>query len=290
MSWSIHKEAANVAHLRVPFRRSEDWRFYMLASADRHIDHALSDLDLQYRHLREAKKNNWPVIDVGDLFCAMQGKRDPRSSRRALLDLLNQREEYMDALVDYAHECLSPYAKQLALMGLGNHELGALKANESHLLNRLVGRLANDGSPAVLGGYQGWVKLMFQAEGKSKESQSFNLRYTHGAGGGAPVTKGVIQTNRRAVVCPDAHIFLAGHTHEQWMVPLARLRLNDRGAEYQDLQLHLQIPSYKDEVTGQTDGFAVEKQHLPKPKGAWWIRFWFDPREKKIKYDAMLAQ
>jgi len=102
------------------------------------------------------------------------------------------------------------------------------------------------------------------------------------------VTKGTIQTNRRAVVYPDANIVISGHSHQQWMMPIPRLRINDFGREYRDEQLHLQIPSYKDEITGQVDGFAVEKQFAPKPLGAWWLRFWWQ-RDVGLRYDAMRA-
>lgn len=285
--WSVEPVTANTARMRVEMRRNSEWRFYILLTADRHIDHALSDLKMQRRHLKEAQEGGWPVVDIGDLFCAMQGKRDPRSSRKALLDKLNQREEYMDALVDYAYEILGPYADNLALLGLGNHETGALKNNETHLLNRLVDRLNRGGSPAILGGFQGWLKLLFEGEAANAR-QSVNVRYTHGGGADAPVTKGTIQTNRRAVIYPDANIIISGHTHNQWMMPIPRLRLNDAAREVRDEQLHLQVPSYKDEITGQTDGFAVEKQHSPKPLGAWWLKMWWE-KDQGIRYDAIRA-
>jgi hypothetical protein len=285
--WSVEQVSANTARMRVTYQRNQDWQFYVLLTADRHIDHALSDLSMQHRHLRLAQEGGYPVVDIGDLFCAMQGKRDPRSSRKALLDRLNQREEYMDALVDYAHEVLGPYSDVLALLGLGNHETGALKNNETHLLNRLVDRLNDNGSSAVLGGYQGWLKMLFESEAQNNR-QSINIRYTHGGGADAPVTKGTIQSSRRAVIYPDAHVVISGHSHNQWMMPIPRLRLNNVGREVRDEQLHLQIPSYKDEITGQVDGFAVEKQHAPKPMGAWWLKFWWE-KDKGLRYDAMRA-
>jgi len=286
-TWGIEGISPNAARMRIAHQRNNSWQFWMLLSADRHIDHSLSDLKLQHAHLKVARAGGWPVIDIGDLFCAMQGRRDPRSSRKALLDKLNEREEYMDALVDYAHEMLGPYSDALALMGLGNHETGALKNNETHLLNRLVERLNGDGASTVLGGYQGWLRILFESEG-SNSRQSVNLRYTHGAGGNAPVTKGTIQSNRRAVIYPDANIVISGHDHNQWMMPIPRLRINDAGREYRDEQLHLQIPSYKDEITGQVDGYAVERQHAPKPLGAWWLRFWWE-KNVGLRYDAMRA-
>lgn len=286
--WRVEQVSPNTARMRVAYERNFDWEFYILLTADRHIDHANTDLSMQHRHLKQAQQGGWPVVDVGDLFCAMQGKRDPRSSRKALLDKLNEKEQYMDAIVDYAYEFASPYKNVWALMGLGNHETGALKHNETHLLNRLVDMLNEDGSPVVLGGYQGWLRLQFEVDGGA-ERRSLNIRYTHGgAGTSAPVTKGTIQATRRAAIFPDAHIVCSGHTHEQWMFIITRTRLNSVGKELRDEQLHLQVPSYKDETTEQTEGYAVEKEHPPKPIGAWWIKFWWE-RPFGVRYDAVRA-
>lgn len=283
--WAVEPVSEVTTRMRINYRRSKDWEFWVLCTADRHIDHALSDLDMQKRHLELAKDGGWPVVDIGDLFCGMQGKFDPRSTRKALLACLNEQEEYLDALVDYAERLLLPYADCFAMLGLGNHETSQLRRHETHLLQRLVKRFQGAGSHVVMGGYAGWLRLLFEA-GTGSARKSVNIRYTHGSGGNAPVTKGTIQTNRRAVVYPDANIVLSGHTHEQWTVPLARLRINDCCREYRDEQLHVQIPSYKDEMTCQPHGWAVEKGFSPKPTGAMWLKFWYDG---EIKYDAIRA-
>lgn len=283
MDWTIVPLTDNTVKLKVPYERNANWFFKILCTADRHIDHKLSDINLQKKHLKEAQAGGWPVIDIGDLFCAMQGRYDPRSTRRALLNCLNEKEEYLDALVDYAESILAPFKNNLAMLGLGNHETSQLRRNETHILNRLVKRL---GPQTVVGGYQGWIKVHFNT-GADGGRQSLNIRYVHGSGGCAPVTKGVIKTNRRAVVYPDANIILSGHSHEQWIVPISRYRLNARGNEFRDEQLHVQIPSYKDDVTGEIMGWAVEKEMAPKPTGAIWLKFWYE--EGVVKYDAERA-
>ncbi len=55
------------------------------------------------------------------------------------------------------------------------------------------------------------------------------MAYHHGYGGGGPVTKDVIQTNRRAVYLPDANIVISGHTHDRWIVPVTRNRISHIG-------------------------------------------------------------
>lgn len=286
--WTVEQSSNIVTKLRSEVKRNSDWEFKILLTADRHIDSPKSDLNKQKKHLETARLNGWPVIDIGDLFDAMQGKFDPRRSRKELLNKLNEKEEYVDALVEYGHDFLKDYKDSFAMFGLGNHEISISKKNESDLLKRLVHMLNQDGSQVVLGGYQGWIKILFQENGVCRNS--INIRYTHGAGGDAPVTKGVINANRRAVLYPDAQIVISGHNHYQWMFPLDRIRLSERGYEYKDEQLHLQVPSYKDEITNQSEGFAVESQHQPKPLGGWWLYFWWNPTEKKIEYDAYRAK
>ena len=130
---------------------------------------------------------------------------------------------------------------------------------------------------------------MFSMETGSKR-KSINIRYTHGGGGNSPVTKGVIKTNRRAVVYPDANILLSGHIHESFCLPITRERLTDSGKVMLDEQLHIQIPSYKDETTGYTQGYAIEKEMSPKPVGAYWLTFRYDRSQDCVVYDATRAR
>jgi hypothetical protein len=111
----------------------------------------------------------------------------------------------------------------------------------------------------------------------------------HGSGGGAPVTKGVIKTNRRAVVYPDAHIVLSGHTHDAYCVPIARERISEACNVFTDDQLHVQIMSYKSATVGRGVGWEVEKEFAAQPVGAYWLEFWYDRSVDRIRYDARRA-
>ena len=100
------------------------------------------------------------------------------------------------------------------------------------------------------------------------------MKYFHGAGGGGPVTRGVIQTNRMAVFLPDADFILSGHTHDSWVVPIARERISKAGRIYQDEQIHIRSATYKDEYGDGYSGLHVERGAPPKPLGGWWLRFY----------------
>jgi hypothetical protein len=128
---------------------------------------------------------------------------------------------------------------------------------------------------------------MFEAE--NGQRGTFRLYYTHGSGGSAPVTKGTIRTNRRASYI-SADIIAGGHIHEAWALELCRVGINDRGVEQVKDQLHLCIPTYKEEFTDKADGFHHEKEGPPKPLGAWWLKFKWDTKAHTYKFDYMRAK
>ncbi len=247
----------------------EEDSFWVLLSFDRHHDNPKSDNAMEKRHLELAKKRNAIIIDGGDLFCAMQGKYDKRSDKS---DLKNEHKagNYLDRLVSTAADFYAPYAHLFAIIAPGNHETSILKRHETNLTERLVQTL-NDrtGSNIKVGGFSGWIKFQI---GCFAQSLAINLWYHHGYGGDAPVTKGVIQTNRQAVYLPDAHIVATGHTHNEWQFPIPRLRLTNKGKVYHDEQLHLKVPSYKEEYVDGYGGWHIERGGPPKPTGAVWLR------------------
>lgn len=253
----------------------EQW---VLLTADRHHDNIYCDRALEKRHLDEALERAALILDFGDLFCAMQGKYDPRSS----MDDIRAEdvgEDYLDRIVTHAARDFAPYAPNWLLAAQGNHDSNIRKHHGTDLISNLVHRMNADHHGNLhVGGYGGWVRFMFTMQ--QTRRQSIRLKYHHGAGGGGPVTRGVIQTNRQAVYLPDADIVVNGHTHDSWYVPIARERLSDRGKVYQDLVHFIRVPGYKDEYADGSQGFHVERWGAPKPIGAAWLRFYY--AEKRI--------
>tara|TARA_R100000808_G_C2147903_1_gene155930 strand:- start:1947 stop:2834 length:888 start_codon:yes stop_codon:yes gene_type:complete len=293
----ITRNARNSITLHIEFLTNKDWEQWFLLSSDRHHDNPKTRQDLEKKHLDQALERNALIMDFGDLFCAMQGKYDPRGVKSDLRPE-HSVNNYFDALVDTSVEFYKPYAKNIVLLGKGNHETSILKRQEIDLNQRLIYGLNNEtGSQIVSGGYSGWVQLRFiNALGKrNRGGETFNLWYHHGHGGGGPVTKGVIQANRRATFLPDAHLIVGGHVHEEWRVTYQRARLTQNGKPYQDEQLHICLPTYKDEYRDGMGGWHVEKGRPPKPLGAAWLRFYYDRAKdgqaaKHIKFELIRAK
>ena len=241
------------------------WEQRYLLISDVHFDSPHCDRRLLTKHLEQAKAGGAGVLVIGDWFDAMQGKNDKRAHKEGTRKE-DKKDAYFDGLVDHSAEYLEQYAANVVMMGKGNHETAIIKHNETDLLARLCKQLGTCHM-----GYSGFVRLMFDINNKRTQRR---LYFFHGSGGGGPVTKGVIQTNRRAASV-EADIFVTGHIHEAWALENVVLKLSDKGVPYQSTQLHIQLPTYKQEYTLR-GGFHIEKGRPPKPLGGYWLVFCYD--------------
>jgi len=231
--------------------------------SDAHFDSIASDRTVLKRHLDKALSEDALIILGGDWFDAMQGKFDPRRN----LDELRPEyrcEKYFDVVVEDSAKFLEPYAKNIIAVTQGNHELAVRKNSNTDLVDRLVFHLRLAGSKAVTGGWKGWFRFLLRSHNRSGNIKLF---YSHaGAGSVAPVTRGVIATNRQAVYEPDADVIWNGHSHTAYIVPIVRERLSVKGKIYNDVGWFLRTPGYKRDWQMQ-DGFVAQKGLGPNPIG-----------------------
>jgi hypothetical protein len=269
-----------------------NWEQWFLISSDRHHDNAHTKWELEKKHLDQALERKAGILDFGDLFCAMQGKFDKRADTSQCRPE-HQRGRYLDSLVETAEDFYKPYAKNWLFMSPGNHETSITKRHETDLTERLAERLGKSkvGHPTV-GAYCGYIRFKPQRQNADLRSVgSMLLYYHHGYGGGGPVTRGVIQTNRMGIYLPDAQIVVSGHTHDSWVMPISRSRIARSGNTFIDRQTHVRIPGYKDEFTGG-NGWHNERGGPPKPNGAYWIRVYsaVEGSRETIEYEILEAR
>jgi len=274
-TWKFSAVSRNVHRFDLSLDRVGAQQWFLLQS-DVHWDNPHCQRKLFKKHLDQALERNAPVIDIGDFFCAMQGKFDKRSNKSDILPE-HQKSNYLDALVDTAADYLAPYKGILTVRGHGNHESAIKKNHETDLVERLAERLKAQGGIASAGGFSGYVRFFVTYAGTRKKS--FTYWYHHGHGGGGPVTRGVIQSNRHAVFLADADIVHTGHTHDFWQVPIARVSLNQSLVVEHSRQAHISTPGYKEEYGDGAGGWHIERGGPPKPTGAMWLRFVYEGEE-----------
>ena len=258
---------------------AEQW---FLLRSDVHHDNLHCDQKLERRHLEQAKARGAGVLDNGDLFCAMQGKWDPRSDRSQLRPEFQDTNDYLNCLVEYAADFLGPYADNLIELDHGNHETGIINHHNFNLTRALCKAL-NDkhGTDIGCGGIGGHVLFRLR---RKRQQQTFILSRHHGRGQGrAEVTRGVIESNRMAVIHPDANIVWTGHSHDEWCVPVTRWRVSQKGVVSKDKQYHIRTPGYKDGTQDGYEGWENVKGMAPKPLGAAWLRFYRESHDFKFQ-------
>lgn len=247
-------------------------------TSDTHFDSVYCNRDLFFQDMDEAVRRDSMVCIFGDFFDAMNGRFDPRRDMSQLRPEY-RRSDYYDFVVQDASEKLKPYANNIMMITPGNHELSVLKNANTYLTDRLIGILnTQNNSNIQRGGYGGWLRLVFKIN-KLPEG-SVLVKYYHGSGGEAPVTRGVIQTNRQAVFLPDADIVVNGHSHNSYWVPITRERIGGKGDHFFDTQHHVRTPGYMQSYGDGTTGWEVTRGGVPKPLGSCFVKIKLGGRHK----------
>lgn len=235
--------------------------------SDLHWDNPKCDRDRLKRDLDKALKENIKVIINGDFFCLMQGKYDPRGSKKDVRPEHNH-NDYFDRIIDTAVEWFKPYHSIIDFIGRGNHEQSILKRQETDILRRFVDmfNMDNRGEHTVqVGGYGGWYVIAFESAGKRT---SYKIKYFHGSGGGGPVTKGIIQFNRKGVSIEGADLIWMGHVHEDMEVTQSIETLNGLFKPKLKDVLYVRTSTYKEEYGDNYSGWHSERGAQPKTVGS----------------------
>jgi hypothetical protein len=251
------------------------WEGWVLLRGDAHHDNPHSDHAMERKHLMECADRDGLWLDVGDLFCAMGGKWDPRGAKHGTTRPEHaMANDYTDSLVRHAADFYSPWADRCVVLGRGNHEQSILKRHETDLTERLAQSMRDrTGQAVTAGGYGGWVKFVLWS---GKHSRCcFDLKYFHGSGGGGIMSFDTLRVRRQASYLPDADVIVCGHVHEAWHLAIGRERLRSQNGDYRvelDEQHHVRTGTYKDEYGDGYSGYHVEKGGPPKAIGAVWMR------------------
>ena len=279
--WPITQKGP-VTTIRMPMQTNKDWEQWALLRSDAHHDSIKCNIKLETKHLDQAVERGAVILDFGDTFDVMQGRKDPRRDPDEINPLFNKKE-YYDLVLEHAVRYYLPYKDNFGLIATGNHENSVLRHSQTDLTGRLASALG-----CAAGKWGGWVRFMFN---QGAHKYGINLRYMHsGPGGGSsPVTRGVISTNRIAVWLNDADIVYTGHDHNSWIVPIPTEGLNRKGRPVRGETLFVKGPGYKDGWGEGKEGFEVECSGGPKPMGSIWLRFYYDGAGDRVRVTASLT-
>jgi len=242
-----------------------------LLISDLHWDNPHCDRGLLKNHLDEAVKRNAAIILNGDTYCCMGGKYDRRADK-SLIRPEHNTDRYFDAIVDTSVEWFAPYAKNILLIGYGNHETAIIKHGETDLLQRFASTLNYaTGSAVQVGGYGGTIDIRVLHD--TIRGVNFVVHYYHGSGGGGPVTKGVIQDQRLLAGTEGYDLTWMGHVHELYYHQNMVHRYDRSTKTLIQKPIHqLRTATYKEEWDGGYMGFHTERGRGPKPLGGYWLK------------------
>lgn len=241
-----------------------------LLLSDLHWDNPKCDRNLLKRHLKQAKERGAKIVINGDFFCMMQGKYDPRRSKKDILPEHNK-ANYIDAVVEDAVKWWAPYADMIMLVGYGNHETAIIKSLETDPLQRFADLLnATCKTNVQVGGYGGVIHYQISLD--STNATGVVMKYYHGFGGGGAVTKGVIQDQRMMAQLEGYDIIWMGHVHEMYHHVNMVDSYNPHKKEIEHKEVHqLRTAAYKEEYEDGFGGYHIEKGRPVKPLGGYWM-------------------
>ena len=268
--WEVARKSRNVYELRIDCNAPK-WAQDVLLISDCHWDNPHCDRELLSRHMQQAVERDAPIVCVGDFFCAMQGKWDPRASRSDIRPE-HAENDYLDSLVETAAEWLAPYGKHLVIIGQGNHETAILRRHETDLIERLAFSLRSQHSAVTFaGGYANWIRCLFS---RQRWRYSEVIYAHHGFGGGGEVSQGKPDFSKWMLQV-RADVYCAGHIHRKEAWPHSYAYLSAKSVVKQNTVHNIRLGTYKDEYADSAGGYHVEKGRGPRPLGGYWLRYQF---------------
>jgi UDP-2,3-diacylglucosamine pyrophosphatase LpxH len=236
--------------------------------SDIHFDSKECRRDILERDLKQAKEKGASVFIFGDLFDVMASFGDRRLRQIDIRpEYFVSGHSYLDLVIDDCYEFLKPYASNIKLISLGNHEQSIIKYHDTNPIRRLVTRLNMlDDVNIQQGDYSGDIIFSY-----SDKCPYFYVNYHHGFGGNAKRSKGVLQVDIEHKEYPDADIIVRGHTHQKFYYP-STIQRRIKGHERFKKQVHyIQSGSYVDGIAKGKHGFAVERGFSQTSLGGYWI-------------------
>lgn len=255
--------------------------------SDLHIGAANTDYKLITRERDDAIEHQDRILINGDLFDLILPKDHKRYTPEAVHPRIQGTSMQVNAVVDWAVELLSPAAHLIDMLGVGNHETAVMKYHAVDPVMMVMYKLEEHARKTVpnhfinYGGYTGFVDYRLRCTTGGRSGGECGSRlviyYHHGSGGAAPVTKGLIDFNRRDTFI-DSDIIWMGHKHNRLTVAVEKLSCPEIGDGLKIKEVrHIMTGAYFNTYVNQTQAsirehgrrsnYAADAGFAPQGKG-----------------------
>ena len=240
------------------FDYSKQKAFNFAFFSDLHLEsktHNRTQLD---KDIKEAIEAGCRIYIGGDICEAiMPGDLKRYTRGRDSIDA----DAQLNEITRICFEWMRPYANFIDWIGIGNHEEAALKHSHYDITLGVITLLNMERDknlqPIHHGGYKSFIRWRFE-HGENSRTRTVTALHFHGTGGGAPVTKGMIDINR--LRCDyEADIFWIGHKHTEITDKPQRICLDTSGRIIAREQRAFFTAGYQDcyEQDDYSDGYKI---------------------------------
>lgn len=258
--------------------------FEVFVCSDLHIGSSGVDHDRIVSDLAEAKRRGARILINGDIFDAILPSDHKRFAPEVLAKRIQGRGDVLNGVIEYAEELLAPFAENIDVIGVGNHDTAVTKYHSLEPVSILIDRLNSKHKGEINhGGYSGYYQVI--AKCPPRNYWSWILRYHHGSGGSAPVTKGMIDHARMLSWVSNADVLTFGHKHNKIVdAGNMRERLTSDGNVVYEPVMVVHTASYYEPSPGRP-GWAQERNFAPQDKGGVFlkVKFWSSQGRQQTK-------
>lgn len=204
---------------KLEFSYTEQKEFRFDLYSDMHVDAKHCKRESLKKSLQDSYDNSDGILINGDLFSCLLPKDRKRFT---LAHAIECRDDYLDYIIDYVADFLSPYADKILFMGMGNHCTSVINHHATNPLDRLRRQLKDHGCKAFVGDYSNFLMMRFY-RGDNDGIRTYNIWASHGWGAGAKRSRGALDWDI-AYANFDADLYWMGHNH-QGQIDEARQRV-----------------------------------------------------------------
>ncbi len=233
--------------------------FNLFLCSDIHLESPEHNRQLFIKEMDYAVKKKADILIGGDVFdMILPGDRKRHTMSRTKYE---DTDAILNEALQEAINLFTPYAKNIKVILCGNHDDAVTKYHSIDIVALLIYELNKlPGVHIEYLGYQGYIRYYYKYK-NGNQTHTYDIKASHGTGGGAVVTRGTIGINRQ-MTASIADLYWSGHVHSKVILP-------DENCSYLDNRGNIRYKSRKGIITGAyvypVTQQATERDGRPNP-------------------------